>query len=198
GTEGAPQFSPERPRVYSDLSPEEKIGTMLTSKPQIYYFKGYPRTSTLLSIITPMPKTFGTIDGALRFVKKTVIAFCLGKTLPVSKLGCVLSQDFVAFCLEDFLRFVSRPLQFVSRLGCVLSQDLMRFVSRLTAFCLQSVAFCLQASCVLSTVEDLFLSFETLVAALTESVVLSVLEDDTKANFYVGLPLEEEWLTLAS
>nr|GEX29660.1 integrase, catalytic region, zinc finger, CCHC-type, peptidase aspartic, catalytic [Tanacetum cinerariifolium] len=24
-TEGAPQFGPERPRVYSDLSPEEKI-----------------------------------------------------------------------------------------------------------------------------------------------------------------------------
>nr|GEW00758.1 putative reverse transcriptase domain-containing protein [Tanacetum cinerariifolium] len=28
------------------------------------------------------------------------------------KLGCVLSQDLVAFCLEDFLRFVSRPLAF--------------------------------------------------------------------------------------
>nr|GEX63061.1 hypothetical protein [Tanacetum cinerariifolium] len=68
---------------------------------------------------------------------KTVIAFCLGKTLPISKLGCVLSQDFVAFYLEDFLCFVSRPLRFVSRLGCVLSQDLLRFVSRLTAFCLQ-------------------------------------------------------------
>nr|GEV28946.1 hypothetical protein [Tanacetum cinerariifolium] len=98
-------------------------------------------------------------DSALRFDKKTVIAFFLGKTLPVLKLGCVLSQDFVAFCLEDFLHFVSRPLLFVSRLGCVLSQDLLRFVSRLTAFCLQSVAFCLQASCVLSTFEDLFLSF---------------------------------------
>nr|GEV89918.1 retrovirus-related Pol polyprotein from transposon TNT 1-94 [Tanacetum cinerariifolium] len=44
------------------------------------------------------------------------LAFCLGKNLPVSKLGCVLCQDFVAFCLEDFLRFVSRPLRFVSRL----------------------------------------------------------------------------------
>nr|GEZ75322.1 hypothetical protein [Tanacetum cinerariifolium] len=53
-----------------------------------------------------------------------------GKTLPVSKLGCVLSQDFIAFYLEDFLRFVSRPLRFVSRMGCVLSQDLLRFVSR--------------------------------------------------------------------
>nr|GEY88169.1 retrovirus-related Pol polyprotein from transposon TNT 1-94 [Tanacetum cinerariifolium] len=88
------------------------------------------------------------------------LAFCLGKTLPVSKLGCVLCQDFVAFCLEDFLRFVLRPLRFVSRPNCVLSQDLLRFVSRLTAFCLQSVAFCLQASCVLSTFEDLFISFE--------------------------------------
>nr|GEZ11897.1 hypothetical protein [Tanacetum cinerariifolium] len=84
------------------------------------------------------------------------LAFCLGKTLPVSKLGCVLCQDFVAFCLEDFLRFVSRTLRFVSRLSCVLSQDLLRFASRLTAFCLQSVAFCVQASCVLSTFEDLF------------------------------------------
>nr|GEU43460.1 hypothetical protein [Tanacetum cinerariifolium] len=90
-----------------------------------------------------------------------------------------LSQDLVAFCLEDFLRFVSRPaafclktwlrfisrppafclktlLRFVSRLGCILSQDLLHFVSRLTAFCLKIVAFCLQASCVLSTFEDLF------------------------------------------
>nr|GEU99501.1 hypothetical protein [Tanacetum cinerariifolium] len=88
------------------------------------------------------------------------LAFFLGKTLPVSKLGCVLCQDFVAFCLEDFLHFVLRPLCFVSRLSCVLSQDLLLFVSRLTAFCLQSVAFCLQASCVLSTVEDFFLSFD--------------------------------------
>nr|GEU53126.1 Gag-pre-integrase domain, Gag-polypeptide of LTR copia-type [Tanacetum cinerariifolium] len=82
-----------------------------------------------------------------------------GKTLPVSKLGCVLSQDFVAFYLEDFLRFVSRPLRFVSKLGRVLSHDHLRFVSRLNAFCLQSVVFCLQASCVLSTFEDLFLRF---------------------------------------
>nr|GEV21025.1 retrovirus-related Pol polyprotein from transposon TNT 1-94 [Tanacetum cinerariifolium] len=69
---------------------------------------------------------------------KTDIEFYLGKTLPVSKLGCVLSQHFLAFCLEDFLRFVSRPLHFVSKLGCVLSQDFLRFDSRLTAFCLQS------------------------------------------------------------
>nr|GEY98198.1 hypothetical protein [Tanacetum cinerariifolium] len=88
------------------------------------------------------------------------LAFCLGKTLPVSKPGCVLCQDCVAFCLEDLLRFVSRPLRFVSSLSYDLSQDLLRFVSSLTAFCLQSVAFCLQASCVLSTFEDFFLSFE--------------------------------------
>nr|GEU87816.1 putative reverse transcriptase domain-containing protein [Tanacetum cinerariifolium] len=55
----------------------------------------------------------------------------LGKTLPVSNLGCILSQEFVAFCLEDFLRFVLRPLRFASRLGCILSQDLLRFISRL-------------------------------------------------------------------
>nr|GEY01287.1 lupeol synthase [Tanacetum cinerariifolium] len=115
-----------------------------------------------------------------------VLAFCLGKTLPVSKLGCVLSQDLVAFCLEDFLRFVSRPpafclkiwLRFVLRppafclkTYCVLSQDTvafclktwLRFVSRppaffsrLTAFYLKIVASCLQGSCVLSTFEDLF------------------------------------------
>nr|GEV17224.1 retrovirus-related Pol polyprotein from transposon TNT 1-94 [Tanacetum cinerariifolium] len=46
-----------------------------------------------------------------------------GKTLPISKLGCVLSQDL---------------LPFVSRLGCVLSQDLLRFVSRPPAFCLKT------------------------------------------------------------
>nr|GEU89669.1 retrovirus-related Pol polyprotein from transposon TNT 1-94 [Tanacetum cinerariifolium] len=83
------------------------------------------------------------------------------KTLPISTPGCVLCQDCVAFCLEDLLRFVSRPLRFVSRLSCNLSQDLLRFTSRLTTFCLQSVAFCLQASCVLSIFEDLFLSFDT-------------------------------------
>nr|GEW69720.1 hypothetical protein [Tanacetum cinerariifolium] len=96
---------------------------------------------------------------------KTVIVFFLRKTLPVLKLGCVLSQDFVAFCLKNFLRFVSRPLRFVSRLGCVLSQDLLHFVLRHTAFCLKIVAFYLQASCVLSTFEDLFLRFEDMQCA---------------------------------
>nr|GEV91076.1 retrovirus-related Pol polyprotein from transposon TNT 1-94 [Tanacetum cinerariifolium] len=66
----------------------------------------------------------------------TVIAFCLGKTLPVSKLGCVLSRELVAFGLEDFLCFVSR-------LDCVLSQDLLRFVSRLLRFVSRLLAFCL-------------------------------------------------------
>nr|GEU91374.1 integrase, catalytic region, zinc finger, CCHC-type, peptidase aspartic, catalytic [Tanacetum cinerariifolium] len=99
-----------------------------------------------------------------------LVAFCFCVLSEI--VHCVLSRKedsasfktwlrFVSrlcFCLEDFLRFVSRPLRFVSRLGCVLSQDLMRFVSSSTAFCLESVAFCLQASCVLSTFEDLFLS----------------------------------------
>ncbi|GJY47199.1 hypothetical protein Tco_0436262, partial [Tanacetum coccineum] len=53
-----------------------------------------------------------------------------GETLPISKLDCVLSQDWIAFCLKIGLRFVSR-------LDCVLSQDL--------------IAFCLKTSCVLST-----------------------------------------------
>nr|GEV34989.1 hypothetical protein [Tanacetum cinerariifolium] len=59
------------------------------------------------------------------------------KTLPVSKLGCVLCQDIVAFCLEDALRFACSSLRFVSGI----------------------VVFCLQARCVLPTVEDLFLRF---------------------------------------
>nr|GEV07968.1 hypothetical protein [Tanacetum cinerariifolium] len=50
GTEGAPHLGPKRPRVYFDLSPKERIQTMLTLGQQTSYFKGYPRTSTLLSI----------------------------------------------------------------------------------------------------------------------------------------------------
>nr|GEU72958.1 integrase, catalytic region, zinc finger, CCHC-type, peptidase aspartic, catalytic [Tanacetum cinerariifolium] len=62
GTEGAPQLGPERPRVYFDLSPEEKDWYNDDIRAtNIYYFKGYPRTSTLSSIITLMQKTFGTI-----------------------------------------------------------------------------------------------------------------------------------------
>nr|GEU45821.1 hypothetical protein [Tanacetum cinerariifolium] len=110
---------------------------------------------------------------------QNLVVFCLKAWLRfVSKTSCVLSQDLLHFvsrfgCVlsQDLLRFVSRLtafclktlLRFVSRLGCILSQDLLRFVSRLTAFCLKIVAFCLkivafclQASCVLSTFEDLF------------------------------------------
>nr|GEW73951.1 retrovirus-related Pol polyprotein from transposon TNT 1-94 [Tanacetum cinerariifolium] len=97
---------------------------------------------------------------------ETVLAFCLGKTLPVSKLGCVLSQGLVAFCLEDFLRFVSRPaafclktwLRFVSRppafclkTYCVLSQDFVAFcLNTWLRFVSRPPAFCLETYCVLS------------------------------------------------
>nr|GEX96309.1 hypothetical protein [Tanacetum cinerariifolium] len=67
------------------------------------------------------------------------LAFRLDKMLPVSKLGCVLHQDTFAFCLEDALRFACSSLCFVSGI----------------------VAFCLQACCVLPTVEDLFLRFNS-------------------------------------
>nr|GEX38412.1 phosphatidylinositol-4-phosphate 5-kinase 8 -like protein [Tanacetum cinerariifolium] len=70
------------------------------------------------------------------------LAFCLGKTLLISKLGCILCQDVVAFCLEDVLRFISRSLRFVSRPSCVLPQDLLRFVSG-------SLHFVSRPSCVL-------------------------------------------------
>ncbi|GJQ91993.1 hypothetical protein Tco_0003132 [Tanacetum coccineum] len=60
------------------------------------------------------------------------------ETLPISKLDCVLSQDWIAFCLKI-------GLCFVSRLDCVLSQDLI-------AFCPQDFRF-------LSTFEDLPLAF---------------------------------------
>nr|GEY39557.1 hypothetical protein [Tanacetum cinerariifolium] len=51
------------------------------------------------------------------------------KTLPSSKLGCVLSQDLLAFCLKTSCVLSQDLLRFVSRLGCVLSQDFLRFVS---------------------------------------------------------------------
>ncbi|GJS39962.1 hypothetical protein Tco_0565005 [Tanacetum coccineum] len=62
------------------------------------------------------------------------------ETLPISKLDCVLSQDWIAFCLKI-------GLNFVSRLDCVLSQDFLRFVLRLPAFCLlvkTFTAFCIR------------------------------------------------------
>nr|GEX74797.1 hypothetical protein [Tanacetum cinerariifolium] len=92
------------------------------------------------------------------------LAFCLGKTLPVSKPGCVLCQDAIAFCLEDVLRFVSRSLRFVSRPSCVLSQDLCvlsqaqaAFYLKVSAFCLKTklrfasrpFAFCIKTYCIL-------------------------------------------------
>nr|GEV44092.1 hypothetical protein [Tanacetum cinerariifolium] len=48
---------------------KKKIDTMPTSGPQIYYFKGYPRTSTHSSIITLMQKTFGQCQDAPRSVR---------------------------------------------------------------------------------------------------------------------------------
>nr|GFB86301.1 integrase, catalytic region, zinc finger, CCHC-type, peptidase aspartic, catalytic [Tanacetum cinerariifolium] len=102
-TEGTPQFSPERPRVYSDLNFEEK---------------------------DRFDSAFWFCDLLLRFG----YAFCLRKTLPISKPGCVLCQDVVAFCLKDILRFVSRSLRFVSRTSCVLPQDILRLVSRTLRF----------------------------------------------------------------
>nr|GEV10265.1 hypothetical protein [Tanacetum cinerariifolium] len=57
-------------------------------------------------------------------------------------------SDLVAFCLEDFLHFISRPPAF-----CL--KTWMHFVSRPPAFCLKGVAFCILASYVLSTIEDL-------------------------------------------
>nr|GEW75467.1 retrovirus-related Pol polyprotein from transposon TNT 1-94 [Tanacetum cinerariifolium] len=101
-----------------------------------------------------------------------VVAFCLLRFVRDSALRFV--KKSCVFPREDSVSFKTW-LRFVSRLCCVLSRRLpafclktsafclktkLRFVSRLTAFCLQSVAFCLQASCVLSTFEDLFLSFE--------------------------------------
>nr|GEU90132.1 retrovirus-related Pol polyprotein from transposon TNT 1-94 [Tanacetum cinerariifolium] len=125
------------------------------------------------------------INMSMRPVQKKNIVFCFCDlvlrfaatfwfcVLLIEDSSCVLPredcqfQNLVAFCLKTWLRFVSKTsyvlsqdlLHFVSRLGCVLSQDLLRFVSRLTAFCLKIVAFCLLASCVLSTFEDLFLRF---------------------------------------
>nr|GEZ07208.1 hypothetical protein [Tanacetum cinerariifolium] len=53
-------------------------------------------------------------------------------------------QNLVAFCLENWLRFVSKT-------SCVLSQDLLRFVSRLDCVLSQDLtAFCLKTYCVLS------------------------------------------------
>nr|GEV82029.1 hypothetical protein [Tanacetum cinerariifolium] len=81
---------------------------------------------------------------------QNLTAFCLKIGLRfVSRLNCVLSQDFMRFvsrlpafylktsCVlsQDFLRFVSRLPVFCLKTSCDLSQDFLRFVSRLPAFC---------------------------------------------------------------
>nr|GEV82295.1 hypothetical protein [Tanacetum cinerariifolium] len=130
----------------------------------------------------------------LRFVSR-LPAFCL-------KTSCVLSQDVVAFCIktscvltQDLLRFVSRLgfvlsqdlVAFCLKTSYVLSQDLLHFVSRLTAFCLQ-------ASCILSIFEDLFLHFENGVNILKSidegpfqmGTVREPLAEGTKGAPYLG------------
>nr|GEW48112.1 hypothetical protein [Tanacetum cinerariifolium] len=139
---------------------QEKCGhagpKVTTSQEEKYTaFCHFARTTVLLFVLLDV--AFCSCDLVLRFA--AAFWFCV---LPredsasfktwlrfVSRLGCVLSQDLVAFYLEDFLRFVSRPPAF-----CL--KTWLRFVSRLTAFCLKIVAFYLQASYVLSTFEDLF------------------------------------------
>nr|GEX48296.1 RNA-directed DNA polymerase, eukaryota, reverse transcriptase zinc-binding domain protein [Tanacetum cinerariifolium] len=60
-----------------------------------------------------------------------------GQTLPVSKLGCVLCQDAVAFCLRRLPAFCFKVIAFCLKTKLRLPQDLLRFVSGLTATCLQ-------------------------------------------------------------
>nr|GEY78640.1 hypothetical protein [Tanacetum cinerariifolium] len=61
-----------------------------------------------------------------------------GKTLPILKLGCILSQDLLGFVSRLGCVLSQDLLRFVSRLSCVLSQDFLRFVSRPPAFCLKT------------------------------------------------------------
>nr|GEW24335.1 retrovirus-related Pol polyprotein from transposon TNT 1-94 [Tanacetum cinerariifolium] len=82
-------------------------------------------------------------------VSATESPFSDGKTLPVSKLGCILSQDLLVFCLEDFLHFVLRPAAF-----CL--KTWLRFVSRPPAFCLKT--YCVLSQdfiCVLELEDEL-------------------------------------------
>nr|GEW21000.1 reverse transcriptase domain-containing protein [Tanacetum cinerariifolium] len=85
-----------------------------------------------------------------------ISAFCLKTKLRFASRPSAFCLKISAFCLKTKLHFASRPsafvsrsLRFVSRPSCVLPQDLLCFVSRLTAFCFQRIAFCLQAHCVL-------------------------------------------------
>nr|GEX18224.1 integrase, catalytic region, zinc finger, CCHC-type, peptidase aspartic, catalytic [Tanacetum cinerariifolium] len=76
----------------------------------------------------------------------------------VSRLGCILSQDFPhfvsrppAFCLKTWLRFVSRPPAFCLKTYCVLSQDSVAFCLKTwLRFVSRPLAFCLKTYCVLS------------------------------------------------
>nr|GEX81512.1 integrase, catalytic region, zinc finger, CCHC-type, peptidase aspartic, catalytic [Tanacetum cinerariifolium] len=110
-------------------------------------------TSTFIALVSS-----DSLGGYYMIIKSTLktrsprVKSSIGKTLPISKLGCVLSQDLLrfvlrlpAFCLntyyilsQDLQRFVSRLHAFCLKNYCVLSQDFMCFVSRLTAFCLKT------------------------------------------------------------
>nr|GEX37062.1 hypothetical protein [Tanacetum cinerariifolium] len=125
-------------------------------------FCQFTRTTVLRFVL--LEAAFCSCDLVLRFDSafcwlKTVLAFCLRKTLPFPKLGCVLSQDLVAFLSRRLLTFCLKTscvlsqdlVAFCLNTSCVLSQDLQRFVSRLgCVLFLDLVAFCLKTSCVLS------------------------------------------------
>nr|GEY33938.1 hypothetical protein [Tanacetum cinerariifolium] len=110
-TEGAPQFSPTRPRLYSDLTSEEKDRTMPTFEPQIYCFKDYQRTSIPSSITTSMLKTSGTIqhkgesihDYYIRFAK--LINDMRNIKMTMSRLQ--LNSKFVNNMIPEWGRFVT-------------------------------------------------------------------------------------------
>ncbi|GKB02686.1 hypothetical protein Tco_0830775, partial [Tanacetum coccineum] len=64
GTEGALHLGPERPRVYSDLSPEDKEMYNADILAINILLQGCQKISTHLSIITPMQRTYGTMNQA--------------------------------------------------------------------------------------------------------------------------------------
>nr|GEW58828.1 hypothetical protein [Tanacetum cinerariifolium] len=65
-----------------------------------------------------------------------------GKTLPISKPGCVLCQDIVAFCLKTKMHFSSRPFAFYLKIVAFYLKTKLHFASRPSAFCLKISAFC--------------------------------------------------------
>nr|GEU33668.1 integrase, catalytic region, zinc finger, CCHC-type, peptidase aspartic, catalytic [Tanacetum cinerariifolium] len=65
-TEGTPQFSPERPRLYSDLTSKEKDRYNADIRAINILLQGLPKTSIPSSIITSMLKTFGQCQDAPR------------------------------------------------------------------------------------------------------------------------------------